>query len=333
MKKLVAAATVAVMSAALFAGCGGSDSSASTAASSTAASSAKSEAKEEGGNYKIALCHQHISNSFHVAVEEGADAKAAELGVTVVHLDAEQNAEQQISQIEQCISEGYDAIIFEPVDPDGMVDTAKKVAEAGIPVINFSSTVTGWEEFVNGYAGASNTEAGEVEMQHVADMIGGKGDIAILTGPQGDSGGLLRYAGYENILKNYPDIHIVVEAAADWDTSKGQATAESWLTAYDLAAIVCENDGMAVGAGNAAGANSGIVITGVDASEDGLEAIADGRQTGTVAQDAATQGGLAIQMAYDFITGKLSGVGNSVVCENIWVDAENLEDYKAGKLN
>ena len=77
----------------------------------------------------------------------------------------------------------------------------------------------------------------------------------------------------------------VAPADCEWDTAKAQATVESWLSAYDLDAIVCQNDGMAVGAGNAAGANSGIVITGLDGTPDGYEAIKDGRITGTVAQD------------------------------------------------
>ncbi|MFR6376395.1 MAG: substrate-binding domain-containing protein [Oscillospiraceae bacterium] len=57
-----------------------------------------------------------------------------------------------------------------------------------------------------------------------------------------------------------------------------------------LDAIVCENDGMAVGAGNAAGANSGIVIAGVDGTPDGFEAIQDGRISGTVSQNGGAYG-------------------------------------------
>ena len=47
-------------------------------------------------------------------------------------LSADQDAAKQISQIEQCVSEGYDAILFEPVDPDGLRDAAKAAADAGV---------------------------------------------------------------------------------------------------------------------------------------------------------------------------------------------------------
>ena len=88
---------------------------------------------------------------------------------------------------------------------------------------------------------------------------------------------------------------------------------------------------MAVGAANALGEGHGLVITGIDASDDGLEAIGNGKQTGTVAQDAAEQGKLAVQLAYDVITGKVTGTGNQSLVENVWVDADNLEEYIASK--
>ena len=71
-------------------------------------------------SYKIALIQQHQTNAFQIGVTEGAQAKADELGVELNILSADQDAAKQISQIEQCVSEGYDAILFEPVDPDGL---------------------------------------------------------------------------------------------------------------------------------------------------------------------------------------------------------------------
>ena len=351
IKKLVALSTVAVMAFSL-AACGGessesssastssessaestseasSASSTSDASSASSTSDASSASTAEGGDYKIAYIHQHMTNSFQISAQEGADSKAAELGVTVTHLDSEQNAEQQISQIEQCISEGYDAIAFEPVNPDGLVDAAHEIVDAGIVCINAVSTVTGWEEFVDAYAGASNVTAGEIEMQNVMDLIGGEGEIAILTGPEGDSGAMQRYEGYQNILAEYPDVTIVAEQACDWDTALAQTTVESWKVAHpDLKAIVSQNDGMAVGAGNVYGKDSGVVITGVDASEDGLEAILDGRMTGTVAQSAFTQGELLVQAAYDILTGEAEGPGLEYLCESTWVNADNAADYQ-----
>jgi len=283
----------------------------------------------EDGAYKIALIQQHQTNAFQIAVTEAAEAKAAELGVELNILSADQDAAKQISQIEQCVSEGYDAILFEPVDPDGLRDAAKAAADAGVVVINVISACTDWESAgISAVSYGNNVKAGETEMQNVADLLGGKGNIAILTGPAGDAGGLQRMEGYENILKNYPEmVQVVAPADCQWDTAQAQATVESWLSAYDLDAIVCENDGMAVGAGNAAGSNSGIIISGVDGTPDGFEAILDGRITGTVSQNGGAMAANGIEAAVTLLDGGTLET-NTIITDNTWIDASNVADYQ-----
>ena len=337
-KKLMAILMAGILSAAMLTGCGGSSSAPAggaadgaaggDAASADATTEAPADAAAEGG-YKIALIQQHQTNAFQIAVTEAAEAKAKELGVDLTILSADQDAAKQISQIEQCTSEGYQAILFEPVDPDGLGDAAQAAADKGVIMINVISACTDWENHgISALSCGDNVTAGETEMQHVADLLGGKGNIAILTGASGDAGGLQRLEGYENILKNYPDMVQVVEPAdCQWDTAAAQGTVESWLSAYDLNAIICENDGMAVGAGNAAGANSGIVITGVDGTPDGFEAIKDGRITGTVSQDGGAMAANGIEAACKLIDGETLE-SNTIITTNIWIDKENVADYE-----
>lgn len=283
----------------------------------------------EGGAYKVALIQQHQTNAFQIAVSEAAEAKAAELGVDLTILSADQDAVTQISQIEQCVSEGFDAILFEPVDPDGLRDAAKSAADSGVVVINIISACTDWEEAgISAVSYGDNVKAGETEMQQVADLLGGKGNIAILTGPSGDSGGLQRMEGYENVLKNYPDmVQVVSPADCQWDTAQAQATVESWLSAYDLDAIICQNDGMAVGAGNAAGADSGIIITGVDGTPDGFEAIKDGRITGTVSQNGGAMAANGIEAAVTLLDGGTLDE-TVIITDNTWIDASNVAEFE-----
>ena len=303
----------------VLAGCGSKDTPAPAEESKPA----------ESSTYKIALIQQHQTNAFQIAVTEGAQAKAAELGVELTILSADQDAATQISQIEQCVSEGYNAILFEPVDPDGLRDAAKAAADAGVVVINVVSFCTDWENAgIAAVSCGNNIKAGENEMQHVADLLGGKGNVAILTGPSAVTDALDRLTGYEKILANYPDMkQVVAPADCQWDTAKAQATVESWLSAYDLDAIVCQNDGMAVGAGNAAGADSGIVITGLDGTPDGYEAIKDGRITGTVAQDGGAMAANAVEAAVTLLNGG-SLESNILITDSVWIDASNVADYE-----
>lgn len=320
-KRLLAMLMAGAMTLGMATGCG------NTATDDSQNSDASTDSTD--GAYKIALIQQHQTNAFQIAVSEAAEAKAEEMGVDLTILSADQDAATQISQIEQCVSEGYDAILFEPVDPDGLCDAAKSAADAGVVVINIISACTDWENYgISAVSYGDNVKAGETEMQHVADLLNGKGNIAILTGPSGDSGGLQRMEGYENVLKNYPDmVQVVAPADCQWDTASAQATVESWLSAYDLDAIICENDGMAVGAGNAAGANSGIIITGVDGTPDGFEAINDGRITGTVSQNGGAMAANAIEAAVTLLGGGTLDE-NVITTDNTWIDASNVADYE-----
>lgn len=331
-KKFLAMLLACVMMLALATGCGNNAATPpadSTPAGNDAGSDAGSDAASANGPFKIALIQQHQTNAFQIAVTEAAEAKAAELGAELKILSADQDAATQISQIEQCVTEGYQAILFEPVDPDGLRDAAKNAADAGVVVINIISACTDWESAgISAVSYGNNVKAGETEMQHVADLLGGKGNIAILTGPSADAGGLQRMEGYESILANYPDIvQVVSPADCAWDTAQAQATVESWLSAYDLDAIVCENDGMAVGAGNAAGANSGIIISGVDGTPDGFEAIKDGRITGTVSQNGGAMAANGIEAAVTLLSGGTLET-NVLVTDNTWIDASNVADYE-----
>ena len=286
------------------------------------------ETPAEDGAYKVALIQQHQTNAFQIAVTEGAQAKADELGVELTILSADQDAATQISQIEQCVSEGFDAILFEPVDPDGLRDAAKAAADAGVIVINVVSSCTDWESAgISAVSCGNNVKAGENEMQHVVDLLGGKGNVAFLTGPSAVTDALDRLQGYHNVMENYPEIvEVVAPADCEWDTAKAQATVESWLSAYDLDAIVCQNDGMAVGAGNAAGADSGIIITGVDGTPDGYEAIKDGRMTGTVAQDGGIMAASGLEAAVTLLDGG-SLENTLIIADSVWIDASNVDQY------
>lgn len=181
--KLIALSLTAAMAVGMLAGCSTEKTSSDGNANTQSAAEEKT-ADSSGKKWKIAMCQQHQTNAFQISITEAAEAKAAELGVDLTIFDANQDAATQISQIEQCVSQGYDAILFEPVDPDGLGAAAQAAIDAGVVVINVVSICTNWEDIgISAFSGGDNVSAGEMEMQQVADLLGGKGNIAILTGP------------------------------------------------------------------------------------------------------------------------------------------------------
>lgn len=117
-----------------------------------------------------------------------------------------------------------DAVIISPVDADALASAVKTVTDAGILVITCSADVSGDQGQV--WVGSSNENGGEIEMRYVAEQLGGKGKIAVLRGPLGAFAEQGRFAGYETVLEEYPDIEIVFDQTGNWqrEDAIGQGT-------------------------------------------------------------------------------------------------------------
>lgn len=326
-KKLVTLVMCMLLVVGLIGGCGSSsDDAAGEGADKT------TDGLDDGSNsadLKVAMCMSHQTNDFQITVTSAAVEKGKELGIEVVVFDGNNDSATQISQIESAVDQGYDGIIFEPINVDAVQNVVNYANEAGIPVVNVVGAMTDWEDYVAAYVGGDNVTAGEMEMRKVAEMLEGKGNIAILNGPMGSDPQIQRHEGYDVVLKEYPDLVVVNEDDAEWATDKALTIVENWLqSGKEIDAIVCQNDGMAVGAAKAvqdAGLD-GIIVTGVDATSDGIDAIKSESMTGTVSQDAGGQGSLSVETMYKLIEGETLEV-NDLRTENIWIDISNVNDY------
>jgi ribose transport system substrate-binding protein len=67
--------------------------------------------------------------------ERGAEDRAEELGVELIVKDAELNPQKQVSQFDELLAEGVDAIVVYPVVPESLGPALAEAKAAGIPVI------------------------------------------------------------------------------------------------------------------------------------------------------------------------------------------------------
>ena len=270
---------------------------ADTAAADTAAPTDTEAAAEE---LVIGCTLQNLSEEFMTMLQGAMELQLKNYdNVKLIINDAESQSDKQASQLDSFVAQGVDAVIISPVDADALASAVKTVVDAGIPVITCSADVTGDQGQV--WVGSSNENGGEIEMKYVAEKLGGKGKIAVLRGPLGAFAEQGRFAGYETVLKDYPDIEIVFDQTGNWQREEAMALIENLLTAgTELDAIVCQNDGMALGAleaVKAAGKKDQITITGIDAIVDALDSIKAGELDATCFQDAIGQGTNALDMA------------------------------------
>ena len=254
---------------------------------------------------KIGITFQNMQNEFIIYIADSVRAKAKALGVTLVESDGQGKAENQVSAVENFIAQKVDAIILNPFDKEGCAPAVDKAVAARIPIVVVNAQVVNLDKAA-AYVGSDDIDAGKIEMQFIADKIGGKGNIALIHGPSGSSAEIQRTIGNMEILKKYPGIKVIFEQIANWDRAQALSLTENWIqTGKKLDAIVAQNDEMALGASRAAAASKlDIPVIGIDAIPDALKAVRDGKLAATVFQDARGQGAGAVDLANKLANGQ-----------------------------
>lgn len=270
----------------------------------------------------------HMTNAFTNELSAAVQNKAAELGVEVVVYDGEKDVAKQVSQIESAINQGIAGLVIEPVSVDGVVPALEAAKAAGIPVVVVNQKISK-AEAADSFVGVQNFDGGVLEMKTAAEAIGGQGNVAFLLGPLGSDAQIGRTEGYYEVLKDYPDIEVVFEQTANWTTDEALALVENWLqTGTELAAIVANNDGMAMGALKAvedAKMLDQILIYGLDATPDALAAVKEGRLTATISQGTTAQGETAMETVYKLANGE--EVPAEIILDFILITQDNVDDF------
>lgn len=255
----------------------------------------------------IGISYQNLQNEFIINIQDAVRAEAKKLNVKLIESDGQGNAENQISQVQDFLSQNVDAIILNPYDKEGSAPALNLAVQAHKPIVVVNAIVSNLEK-ANAYVGSEDAEAGKIEAQRIADILNGKGNVVIIHGPNGHSAEVQRSEGIHDVLAKYPNIKVVAEQTANWDRTQALNLMENWLSSgQKIDAVLAQNDEMALGALKAieaAGKQGQIAVIGIDAIPDALKAVADGKMVGTVFQDAKGQGALAVDLAVDLAQGK-----------------------------
>jgi len=237
------------------------------------------------------------NNPFWIPVKEGTLKAAEELkpyGVTVDWIvpGDQHTAEVFGAAIEAAIAQEYDAIATVAGDA-GVAPFIDKAVAAGIPVATFNAeTLTENGRMI--FVGADLTKQGEAAGKAMAEAIGGKGKIAIITGFFAVEAHELRRKGLVDYLAaNYPEIEIVATVENTDKADIAFTQANDFMSANpDLAGIYVTAGGP-FGAAKAvedAGKADSIKLISYDFVDETMEYVQKGIIYGTVGQDPFAQG-------------------------------------------
>ena len=315
MKKrtLLSMAMVATMMATTFAGCGGSGEGTTDTATTDnqtateqttdgAATTADMPGFEEGATIGVSLPWLGTQN--WKEAEEMFTAQLTDAGYNPIVQAADQKVTQQQQQIESMIENGAKVIVVGPVDGSQLGSVLEQAKESGVYVIGYDrllENTTG----VDGVVQFGSVKTGELQAQALLqgleekkgeapyniELFGGgpadpnapnffKGAMSVLQ-PKIDDGTLVVVSGQTDFTQC---------ATQDWDNAKAQQRMDSLLAGNysdkDIDGVLCPNDGIARACITAC-ENAGQdipVVSGLDAENESVEWVWQGRQYSTVAK-------------------------------------------------
>jgi len=264
-------------------------------------------------------------------------------GGTYISTDAGSSAEQQLTDVEQLITDGADALIILAQDGTAILPAVASALEQGIPVVAYDRLI---EDPGALYVTFDNVGVGRLQAEVVFEMVPA-GNYVIIKGDSGDANADFLRAGFEEVIGeavSSGDITIVGESYTDnWDPALAQTQMEQFLTQAnnEVDAVLSENDGMASGvvsALEAQGLAGEVPVSGQDGDLAALNRVAIGTQSVSVWKDArelgTAAGEAAVALAQGTALADIAGViqfdspgGNSmtsILLEPIAITQGNL---------
>ena len=302
-----------------------------TGAAGPAATAASAAPK----HYTFLLIPGLTIDPFYITMHNGAAVEAAKLGVTLkwagatVFLDTD-----QIPVVNSELASKPDALLIAPTDSVALFNPIDAYVKAGIPVIAVDTTLKD-TSILTAAISSDNYQGGEAAADTIAKLAHDKGDVAVINVNKGVSTTDLRQAGFLAEMKKYPNMKVV---ATDYDQDSlttAESDARSLILAQpDLVGIFGTNLYSAQGAGQgviAAGDKGKIFVSGYDAEPAEITLLRKGVINILVIQNPAKEGALAVQYAYDAVTGNKAAIVKSTLLANVVATQANMNDPSISK--
>ncbi len=266
------------------------------------------------GNIGVSMAN---SDTFLTVLRKGIETSAAAANQPVQIEIADDDVSKQLSQIQNFIASKVDAIIVNAVDTSATAPMTKLANDAGIPIVYVNRQPADVDNLGKGAFVASNeVDSGTLETKEVCRLLKEAGkteaNILIMVGDLANQAAVQRTKDIHDVNASADcgvKLKVLDEQTAVWDPVKAQDLMTNWIAAgHKPDAVIANNDNMAIGAINAMKAAGwdmkSVIVGGIDATQEALAYMKAGDLDITVFQDAAGQGGGAVDAAMKLAKGE-----------------------------
>ena len=287
----------------------------------------------------IGVSMQSFDDNFQTLLRNGLTDRAAELDDVEIQVeDAQRDVARQLSQVNNFIASGVDAIIITLADTAAAPAITAAAEAARIPLVYLNLEPENLAQLPDNeaYVGSKEAEAGMLGATEACRLLKAAGKpearAYIMMGDLAHTAALQRTQAVRDVLATPECSFLTVndEQQAGWLRTTALDLMTNWLTAGDTFDVVfANNDEMAIGATQAmkaAGVDmQDVIVVGVDATQDGLAAMRAGDLDVTVFQNATAQAAGAVDSALALARGE--DVDRAVYIPFELVTPDTLEAY------
>lgn len=349
LRKLGSMVLAAFMAVSLVA-CSSSGTVSSAAGDSAAnsESAAGDSAGDSTGKKRVCFVARASADTFAAWLTTEMKEQAAnypDIELTCVSGEGDDNKENGL--LEDCITKEYDLVIVQSNNNAAQAPYVQKLLEAGIPVITTNPTThqsdLDGSDNQNVMEGTGTVDADPIEQAKVSaeravKEVPQNANVVILNGPSGNfHADKRREAWTEYFLSKRPDVKVLYEDYANWNSDEALTLMEAWVQAgTHIDAIISMNDNMAAGAIEAIRDNKEYIgddgkakflAYGVDGTAQGCLLIKEGLLTSTALQSAADLAKKNMEYASKVVKGELKVTEVNDYVDAPQINAENVDEY------
>jgi len=252
------------------------------------------------------VSYQDTSNEFAPFLKAGVERGAKENNVNATFIGpVGSDADAQINEIESLMGK-MDGLAISSVSTDALAPVIDRVLAAGIPVVAYNTDNPASKRLA--FAGQDLVQSGVAAGKLMAEVLGGKGKVMILTLDAAAQWSLDREKGArEGLAAAGPDIEIVNTLNTGSDPQKMYSAIENAMLAdpsvTGLLSLECCTTPAAGTWVQRAGQAGKVKVVGFDLLDQTVDLVQSGEIQATIDQAPEKQGFAAVDMLVKFLAG------------------------------
>jgi ABC-type sugar transport system substrate-binding protein len=182
--------------------------------------------------HTVAFSNSFVTNVFRSLCNAAFIQACEVLNINGIIVDGQADLNKQISDIENLVAQGVDAIVTIPYG-DAVGSVLQEARKKGVFVITACTPITNNPDAYDVYMGADLVAGTEAYTREMLNHIGGKGNIVMILGNPGETlAELFKETALRVIKEEYPGINVLDMQYANSKEDEGKMLMTNWLLAY-----------------------------------------------------------------------------------------------------